>query len=94
MKYKRGISCFCLTRIPRVQLMVRDFFDDKPINPDEAAVISDDEDPCQVILLNINPDTLGIETVLIPRSSRVQTSKSKIVTTYHWQYQDNQEQVF
>ena len=74
--------------------MVRDFFDDKPINPDEAAVISDDEDPCQVILLNINPDTLGIETTLIPRSSRVQTSKSKIVTTYHWQYQDNQEQVF
>ena len=64
--------------------MVRDFFDDKPINPDGAAVLSDD----------INPDTLGIETTLIPRSSRVQTSKSKIVTTYHWQYQDNQEQVF
>lgn len=41
----------------------------------------------------IDPDTLGIETVLIPRNSRAQTSKSKIVTTYHWQYQDNQEQV-
>lgn len=96
------------TRIPKVQQMVRDFFDGKEpsknINPDEAvahgaavqaAVLSDDEDPGQVILLNVNPLTLGIETVggvmtaLIPRNSRVPTSKSKIFTTY----QDNQEQV-
>lgn len=96
------------TRIPKVQQMVRDFFDGKEpsknINPDEAvahgaavqaAVLSDDEDPGQILLLNVNPLTLGIETVggvmtaLIPRNSRVPTSKSKIFTTY----QDNQDQV-
>jgi len=96
------------TRIPKVQQLVRDFFDGKEpsknINPDEAvahgaavqaAVLSEDEDPGPVILLNVNPLTLGIETVggvmtaLIPRNSRVPTSKSKIFTTY----QDNQEQV-
>lgn len=96
------------TRIPKVQQLVRDFFDGKEpcknVNPDEAvaygaavqaAVLSDDEDPGQVILLNVNPLTLGIETVggvmtaLIPRNSRVPTSKSKIFTTY----QDNQEMV-
>lgn len=96
------------TRIPKIQQMVRDFFDGKEpsknINPDEAvaygaavqaAVLSDDEDPGQIFLLEVNPLTLGIETVggvmtaLIPRNSRVPTSKSKIFTTY----QDNQEQV-
>lgn len=96
------------TRIPKIQQMVRDFFDGKEpsknINPDEAvaygaavqaAVLSDDEDPGQIFLLEVNPLTLGIETVggvmtaLIPRNSRVPTSKSKMFTTY----QDNQEQV-
>jgi heat shock protein 5 len=96
------------TRIPKIQQLVRDFFDgkepSKSINPDEAvahgaavqaAVLSDEEDPGQVILLNVNPLTLGIETVggvmtaLIPRNSRVPTHKQKVFTTY----QDNQEQV-
>ena len=96
------------TRIPKIQQMVRDFFDGKEpsknINPDEAvaygaavqaAFLSDDEDPGQLIILNVNPFTLGIETLggvmteLIPRNSRVPISKSKIFTTS----QDNQEQV-
>jgi heat shock protein 5 len=96
------------TRIPKVQQLVRDFFDgkepSKSINPDEAVaygaaiqagVLSDEKSGAQVILLNVNPLTLWIETVggvmtaLIPRNSRVPTSKSKIFTTY----QDNQEQV-
>jgi molecular chaperone DnaK (HSP70) len=96
------------TRIPKVQQLVRDFFDgkepSKSINPDEAVaygaavqagVLSDEEGTGQVILLNVNPLTLGIETVggvmtsLIPRNSRVPTTKTKMFTTY----QDNQEQV-
>jgi heat shock protein 5 len=96
------------TRIPKIQQLVRDFFDgkepSKSINPDEAvahgaavqaAVLSDEEDPGHLILLNVNPLTLGIKTVggvmtaLIPRNSRVPTEKSKIFSTY----QDNQEQV-
>jgi len=96
------------TRIPKVQQLVKAFFNgkepSKAVNPDEAvahgaavqaAVLSDDEDPGQVILLNVNPLTLGIETQggvmapLIPRNSRVPTTKSKIFTTAS----DNQEQV-
>lgn len=96
------------TRIPKVQQLVKSFFNgkepSKAVNPDEAvahgaavqaAVLSDDENPGEIILLNVNPLTLGIETqggvmaALIPRNSRVPTSKSKIFTTAS----DNQEQV-
>lgn len=96
------------TRIPKVQEMLRDFFEGKElckdVNPDEAvaygaaiqgAILSDDQDPGQVILLNVNPMTLGLEThggimtPLIPRNTRVPTKKVKIFTTA----EDNQEQV-
>ena len=96
------------TRIPKIQQLVKEFFGgkepSKAVNPDEAvahgaaiqaAVLSDDEDPGPVILLNVNPLTLGIEVQggqmapLIPRNSRVPTSKSKIFTTAT----DNQEMV-
>jgi heat shock protein 5 len=96
------------TRIPKIQELVRGYFDgkepSKSINPDEAvahgaavqaAVLSDEEDPGPVILLNVNPLTLGIETVggvmspLIPRNSRVPCKKSKVFSTF----EDNQTQV-
>jgi heat shock protein 5 len=96
------------TRIPKVQEMLREFFGGKQlckdVNPDEAvaygaavqgAILSDDQDPGEVILLNVNPMTLGLEThggimtPLIPRNTRVPTKKVKIFTTA----EDNQEQV-
>jgi heat shock protein 5 len=96
------------SRIPKIQQLIRDFFNgkelSKSINPEEAiahgaaiqaALLSDEVDTLPVILANVNPLTLGIETVggvlstLIPRNSKVPTVKSKIFTTF----EDNQEQV-
>ncbi len=64
------------TRIPKVQQLLRDFFDGKEpsrgVNPDEAvafgaavqgAIISGDEETDKIILLDVIPLTLGIETV-------------------------------
>lgn len=74
------------TRIPKVQQLVKEFFGDKEpsrgINPDEAVaygaavqagVLSGEQDTDAIVLLDVNPLTLGIETVggvmtkLIPR---------------------------
>merc|ERR1712146_871972 len=88
------------TRIPKVQQLVKEFFNGKEpsrgINPDEAVaygaavqggVLSGDEDTGNIVLLDVNPLTLGIETVggvmtkLIARNSVVPTKKSQIFST-------------
>merc|ERR1712012_1211608 len=88
------------TRIPKIQQLVKEFFNGKEpsrgINPDEAVaygaavqggVLSGEEDTGDLVLLDVNPLTLGIETVggvmtkLIPRNSVVPTKKSQIFST-------------
>jgi len=96
------------TRIPKVQQLIKDFFDgkepNKGVNPDEAVafgaavqggVLAGDEGTNDIILLDISPLSLGIETVggvmtvLIPRNSHVPTRKSQTFSTY----QENQDKV-
>jgi len=88
------------TRIPKVQQLVKEFFDGKEpsrgINPDEAVaygaavqggVLSGEDVGGEVVLLDVNSLTLGIETVggmmtkLIPRNSVIPTKKSQIFST-------------
>ena len=88
------------TRIPKVQQLVKEFFNGKEpsrgINPDEAVaygaavqagVLSGESSTSNMVLLDVNPLTLGIETVggvmtkLIPRNSVVPTKKSQIFST-------------
>lgn len=88
------------TRIPKVQQLVKDHFDGKEpsrgINPDEAVaygaavqagVLGGEEDTGEVVLLDVNPLTLGIETVggvmtkLITRNSVIPTKKSQVFST-------------
>merc|ERR1711990_479281 len=96
------------TRIPKIQQLVKEYFNGKEpskgINPDEAVaygaavqagVLSGEGDAEGIVLLDVCPLTLGIETVggimskIIPRNSVVPTKKSQIFSTAA----DNQETV-
>lgn len=88
------------TRIPKVQALIEEFFNGKKaskgINPDEAVafgaavqggVLSGEESMVDVVLMDVNPLTMGIETTggvmtkLIPRNTVIPTRKSQIFST-------------
>lgn len=88
------------TRIPKVQTLLEDFFGGKKasknINPDEAVafgaavqggVLSGAPGATDIVLMDVNPLTLGIETTggvmtkLIPRGTSIPTRKSQIFST-------------
>jgi endoplasmic reticulum chaperone BiP len=91
------------TRIPKVQQLIKDFFNGKEpnrgINPDEAVAYGaavqggilggeQSEDTKNLLLIDVTPLTLGIETVggvmtkIVPRGTVIPAKKQQIFTTY------------
>ncbi|KAK3329431.1 putative Hsp70 chaperone BiP/Kar2 [Apodospora peruviana] len=87
------------TRIPKIEMMVEEFFGkkvSKGVNPDEAVafgaavqagILVGEKVTAGILLLDVNPLTLGIETTggvmskLIPRGTSIPTRKSQIFST-------------
>jgi len=91
------------TRIPKVQQLIKDFFNGKEpnrgINPDEAVAYGaavqggilggeQSEETKNILLIDVTPLTLGIETVggvmtkIVPRGTVIPAKKQQIFTTY------------